>query len=133
LCACTITRLQCACTITRLHHTLWVVAEGYVKLENWRSDTFLSVPSTRYKLMHSTSYSEVPVILVTLTLILFLFSYFEQTNHESCISVVWDVTLCRVCDSGRFKERHSIIFKAITPKKGIASSLPMTALPSVET
>ena len=74
--------ILCACTITRLYHTFWVVIEGYVKLETWRSDTFLSAPSTRYKLMRSTSYSKVPVILVTLTLILFLFSYFEQTNHE---------------------------------------------------
>jgi hypothetical protein len=80
-------------------------------LENWMSHTFLSVPSSRYKLLRSASYSEVPVILVTLTLILFLFSYFEQTNHESGISAVWDVTLCRVCDSRRFKERDSIIFK----------------------
>jgi len=61
--------------------------------------------------MRSTSYSEVPVILVTLTLILFLFSYFEQTNHESGISVVWDVMLCRVCDFRRCKERHSTVFK----------------------
>jgi len=74
--------ILCACTITRLYHTFWVVIEGYVKLETWRSDTFLSAPSTRYKLMRSISYSKVPVILVTLTLILFLFSYFEQTNHE---------------------------------------------------
>jgi hypothetical protein len=79
-------------------------------LETGRLDTFLSPPSTQHELRVLHPVLKSVVILVTLTLKLFLFPYFKQSNHESGISVVWDVTLCRGVIPDVSKEHSSIIF-----------------------
>jgi hypothetical protein len=123
--------MLCACNTARLHYTFWIIVEG---ISCWK----LGAPKLSFRLrprdiklcvLHAILKSLV--ILVTLILILFLFSYFGQTNHWSEISVVWDVTLCRVCDSRRFRTSLHDLQGTVSPKQAIVPPLPMTALRSV--